>query len=189
MSISGKALELFLSFNDREYRRAFAWELGSKLATQIRLLRERRGWRQQDLANRLGKRQEQISLLENPDYGRYSLRTLLQIAEAFDVALIVHFGSFAELAEREANLTIDRIAPPAYDDQLRTLQGSSDSRLARIPDLAKCRQAGHSLTRDASSDSRPWTSSEQAGLGHLGRLDDERQGLPTLLRTGARWAS
>lgn len=118
-TISGVARQLFRSFGNREYRRAFAAEVGVELATQIRMLREQRFGRQQDLADRLGKRQETISQWENPDYGRYSLSTLRSLADAFDVPLIVRFGTWSELADWNAHISPASLAPLPYEEEAR----------------------------------------------------------------------
>ena len=85
------------------------------MAEQIRETRLNRGWTQADLANASGKVQETISQLENPDYGSYTIKTLQRIAEAFDVALIVRFAPFSELADWMADLSPKNLAVPDYD--------------------------------------------------------------------------
>jgi transcriptional regulator with XRE-family HTH domain len=113
-----KGKQLIESLGDKEYRETFVDEnVSFGLGYQIRALREKHGWTQQELAKRTGKAQETISQLENPDYGRYTLKTLITLAAAFDVALAVNFVSFGEFAERLANLTPERIAPPSYEEE------------------------------------------------------------------------
>ena len=53
------------------------------IASQLRTLRMAREWEQADVAEKLGNRrlQPMVSRYENPDYGRYSVRTLLELAE------------------------------------------------------------------------------------------------------------
>lgn len=112
--------ELIRSFRDSEYRREFATEqVAIGLAFQIRLLRESRGWTQEELAQRTSKAQETISQLENPNYGRHTVSTLKKLAAAFDVALSVRFVSFSELASRTVRLTPQDLAPPSFDEELR----------------------------------------------------------------------
>lgn len=113
-----KRQQILKSLEDREYRREFAADIGTGLAFQIRLLRENRGWIQEQLADRMGKRQETISQWENPDYGRYTLNTLRELAAAFDVALLVRFAPFSELVDWSINLTPERLAPPSFDEEL-----------------------------------------------------------------------
>ncbi|MDA0768847.1 MAG: hypothetical protein BZY79_06545 [SAR202 cluster bacterium Casp-Chloro-G4] len=113
-----KEKQLFESFQDKDYRDTFVQEhIGVGLAYQIRAMREKFGWTQEEFARRAGKRQEVISQLENPDYGSYTLKTLKILASAFDVALQVNFVSFRDLIRNAANLTPEIIAPPSYDEE------------------------------------------------------------------------
>lgn len=64
------------------------------VAYQIKAIREQRGWTQAYLAKLTGKKQSNIARLEDPDYGKFSLQTLLEIASAFDVWLSIEFVSF-----------------------------------------------------------------------------------------------
>lgn len=110
--------EFLETIKDEEYRREFAGENpGVALAFQINLMREARGWTQEELARLCGKAQETISRLEDPNYGRYTLKTLKQLAQAFDVALLVRFVSFGELAEWTVNLDSKRLTPPSYGEE------------------------------------------------------------------------
>lgn len=113
-----KERQLFESFINKDYRDAFVDEhISSGLARQIRAIREKYGWTQQELAERTGKAQETISQLENPDYGRFTLKTLKTLASAFDLALMVNFVSLSELINRVSNLSPSVIAPPNYEEE------------------------------------------------------------------------
>lgn len=59
---------------------------------QIRDLRKARGWTQTELGKRAGMPANVISRLERPDDDLPTLRTLVRIANAFDVPLTVRFG-------------------------------------------------------------------------------------------------
>ena len=86
-------------FDDPEYRSAYVDAMVSNsIAFQIRAMRQKRGLSQQQLANLLQTTQNAVSRIENPDYGRASVATLKSVARAFDVALLVKFVSFGELA-------------------------------------------------------------------------------------------
>lgn len=133
-----KRQQILRSLENTEYRREFAADIGTGLAFQIRLLRENRGWIQEQLADRMGKRQETISQWENPDYGRYTLNTLRELAAAFDVALLVRFAPFSELVDWSINLTPERLAPPSFDEEsqptfTRVALPQDDSNQAQIP--------------------------------------------------------
>jgi transcriptional regulator with XRE-family HTH domain len=70
--------------------------LDKGIAFQIRATRDKHEWSQADLARAIGMSQNNISRLENPDYGKYTLSSLKRIAEALDVALVVRFVPFSQ---------------------------------------------------------------------------------------------
>ena len=126
---------------DEEYRHEFVSEhVIEGLAFQINLIRQARGWTQEELAKRCDMAQESISRLEDPNYGRYSLKTLKRLARAFDVALLVRFVSFGELGEWTVNLTPQKLKPPSYEEERQMsfyqMSGSPEwqARGARVAD-------------------------------------------------------
>ncbi len=115
---TNKHYEFLKELKNKEYREAFMEEIvGTSLAFQVRRLREARDWTQEHLATRTGKAQETISQWENPNYGKYSLTTLKQLAAAFDVALLVRFVSFGELADWVVDVAPERQTPPSYEEE------------------------------------------------------------------------
>ena len=71
--------------------------LRTSIATQIKALRESRGWTQAELAERLETSGPVVSLLENPNSKHPpTIQTLLRVAEVFDVALLVRFTSWGK---------------------------------------------------------------------------------------------
>src|SRR3954470_20953293 len=73
--------------------------LAKGLAYQIRAMRERLGWTQSVLAEKLDTNQNAVYRLESPDYGKATLTTLKKVAAAMDVALVVRFVPFSELVD------------------------------------------------------------------------------------------
>ena len=73
--------------------------LSKNLAFQIRAMRDREGWSQQELAEKLGMNQNAISRIENPGYGKQTLTTLKRVASVFDVCLAVRFVPFTEMVD------------------------------------------------------------------------------------------
>jgi DNA-binding XRE family transcriptional regulator len=73
--------------------------ISKALAFQIRSLREKEGWSQQILAEKISSNQNSVYRAENPNYGKQTLTTLKKIAAAFDVALVVRFVPFSELVD------------------------------------------------------------------------------------------
>ncbi len=94
------------------------------LATQIRMLRDARGWTQARLAREMNSKQSAIARLEDEDYGQYTLQTLQRLASTFDVALMVRFVSFSDLMDYTLNVTAQKLVPAPFD---------SDERLAEPP--------------------------------------------------------
>lgn len=70
------------------------------LAHQIRAIRMQRGWTQDDLAVRMKTTQNVVSRLEDPSYGRYTLKTLLDLAKTFDTGMQVRFVSFITMLQQ-----------------------------------------------------------------------------------------
>jgi transcriptional regulator with XRE-family HTH domain len=100
---------LIRNLADREFREGYLEDqVRTNIAFQIHALRTQRGWTQQQLAQEAGKPANGISRLEDPDYGRVSLTTLLEIAEAFDIALLVQFVEWDDWLQRTAD-----VSPPA----------------------------------------------------------------------------
>lgn len=93
------ALEKFRHLKDKAYRDAYVREhIRIGLPYQIRAMREEecRKWTQKELGDRADKPQNVISRIEDPTYGKLTLQTLLELASAFDVALVVKFVPFTK---------------------------------------------------------------------------------------------
>ncbi|MHB8084299.1 MAG: helix-turn-helix domain-containing protein [Dehalococcoidia bacterium] len=71
-------------------------ELHKAIALQIKALRQSRGLTQKEFANKIGTYQATISKYENESYKGHSIRILKEIAQVFDVVLIIRFTSFSE---------------------------------------------------------------------------------------------
>ncbi|WP_425482234.1 helix-turn-helix transcriptional regulator [Luteibacter yeojuensis] len=106
-------------WRDREYRACYAEAAVEQgVAFQIQVNRKRRGWSQKELADRVGTRQNAICRLEDPDYGSHSLRMLMKVAAAFDVALIVKLASFSTLARESESLSEHQLYAAGYDEEI-----------------------------------------------------------------------
>jgi transcriptional regulator with XRE-family HTH domain len=102
---------------DREYRDAYvAATVRNGVAFQIRAMRESRGWDQKKLATKMGNENLQpiVSRYENPDYGRFTVSSLLDLAKAFDVGLVVRFAPFSELINRDEELSAISLDVASY---------------------------------------------------------------------------
>jgi transcriptional regulator with XRE-family HTH domain len=110
-------------------------------------MREDRKWSQKEFGRRAGMAQGRVSVLEDPDYGKPTITTLKRIASAFDVALVVRFGPFSELAELATNLSPEDLAVPdfAHDAGLQQTQAQPANYLCRRAFMGK---AGAAVTDD-----------------------------------------
>ena len=104
------------AMKDKEYRDYFVEEhIRTGVPFQIRALREKAGWKQKELGNRANMKQERISVLEDPDYSKFTISTLLKLASAFDVGLTVRFVPFSKVLMEEINLS-ETLAPATYNE-------------------------------------------------------------------------
>jgi transcriptional regulator with XRE-family HTH domain len=107
---------LAAEFEDREARKHYAVDfLNTQIALQIKALRQQRGWSQTDLATRAGKHQSQISAMEGIDFRSWKISTLMQLAEAFDLALTVKFESFGQFLEDSLHVDRETLERPSFD--------------------------------------------------------------------------
>jgi transcriptional regulator with XRE-family HTH domain len=119
MSESNNSLreELIENKDDKEYRHGYADEnLNATIATQIKVLREQREWKQEDLAKEAGMKQPMISRYENVNYSSWSINTLKKLAAAFDVYLDVRFQSFQTLVEIAENFGRETLEVPPFTE-------------------------------------------------------------------------
>lgn len=100
----------------KPYRDTYVAEnVRTGLAYQIRALREQRGWSQKDLADRLDTADSVISRVEDPDYGRVTLKTILEIGAAFDVAVLVQYVSFPEMLFKTRDVSPKALEVRSFD--------------------------------------------------------------------------
>jgi len=121
--------KLIEDLRNKEYRDAFAVEhIDTGVPFQIRALREQKGreWTQKELGTRTEMAQETISRIEDPNYGKLTLKTLKRLASAFDLALMVRFVSFSELVEWELGLTSDSLKALSFEQDPYFLQESEE---------------------------------------------------------------
>lgn len=105
-------------FRNRAYRRDYVEGFyNTRLATQIKFLREESSSTQTQLGKTLATQQSAISKLENANYSSWNVKTLRRLARAFDVALQVRFVTFGEaLADIEQFSTAALSKVPFKDD-------------------------------------------------------------------------
>jgi transcriptional regulator with XRE-family HTH domain len=121
--------QLIALLRDKDFRDHFtADQVYELLALQVRQLREKRQWTQAELGVKAGMQQVQVSRLENPDYTGSKISTLSKLASAFDVALIVRFAPFSELADWLSNLSAEAFGPASFDEEASGLKYVTQTR-------------------------------------------------------------
>ena len=100
---------------DRGFRASYmAHSLRAYLADQIRALRG--DMSQKAFGALIGKPQSVVSRLEDEDYGKVTLQTLLDIAAKLDIALVVQFTDFPTFETATADFSERAVAPRSYHD-------------------------------------------------------------------------
>lgn len=98
--------------------------IGKGIGFQIRAIRDRLGWNQEELAKRAGMTQNSVSRLESAGYGKPTITTLRRLADAFDVGLIVRFAPFSEVVDWISGtprinhgLSSESLAPEGFEEE------------------------------------------------------------------------
>lgn len=155
MGTISKRDQVWESLQDPEFRKQFIDEhINVGLAFQIRALRVHQNLTQTKLAELLGSRSKQpmVSEWENPNYGTYTLETLKDLANAFDVGLLVRFVPFSKLVSWTVDLTSEVIAPPRFSEEQTEL--TIDALRTSIKDIpVDANQSRILTTRDVSNSS------------------------------------
>lgn len=104
-------------FQDKETRHIYVDEfLNAKIATQIKVLREQKGWNQQELAEKVGMKQERISVLEDVNYSAWTLATLRRLAEVFDLRINVSFEDFGSFLKEFEDFNKENLQRTSFDE-------------------------------------------------------------------------
>ncbi len=110
----------FKKFLDKPYRDAYIGaHIKNNIAYQTRLMREQRNWTQQQLAEKADKTQNTISRLEDPSYGKLTIKTLLELASSFDVALLIKFVPFSDFLNETQALSAEALSAKSFTEELR----------------------------------------------------------------------
>lgn len=104
-------------FTNREYRYAYAESfLNTKIAAQIRALREQRGKTQSELSELVGTKQSGFSRYEDVSHSVWKTDTLWKIARALGVRLNVSFETFGALIDEKIAFSRSNLERPCFED-------------------------------------------------------------------------
>ena len=98
------------------------------IALQVRELRESKNLSQSDLAAKTGTHQSAISRLENTDYGRMSVQTLIDLATAMDVALVVKFASYEDFLSQHSDVRPSALSAESFSETYERCADSTNRR-------------------------------------------------------------
>jgi transcriptional regulator with XRE-family HTH domain len=162
--------------NDKRMRDAYlSAQTRTKLVNQIRTLRDQRGWSQGEFAHILGKPQSNVSRLENREYGNFNLKTLFELASAFDVGLMIEFVPYEEFLKGTQDLNAKRLRVESFKKEaLEPLRYDSTpveitDILARLSQtISNLRQATSHLERRLSTIPTQKISGEITGNYFIG---------------------
>lgn len=133
LRLHAPALSKLKKFLSKGYRDAYLENsVRSGVAYQIQALRKSSGLSQSEFAAKLGKPQSSVCRLEREAYGRVSVSTLLDIAKALDVGLVVRFTNYVNVLTAtshmsESDLEVDTIFETV---EKAMVQGRQSSRAA-----------------------------------------------------------
>ena len=120
--------QLLSSLRDAEYRHEFVKErVRSSVALQIRALRmQRDNMTQKQLGNAIGMAQTWVSRLENPEYGKMSVATLLRLAEAIDTRLENESRPFSRTVDALSKQGSANYEVPSFEEEFGTEELTPD---------------------------------------------------------------
>ena len=118
MSFVSRKTRVAKLLGSKKAREAYVFENLKRIVPfQIRTMREEREWSQGRAGEAIGKPQNVISRLESPTYGKLTLQTLLQIANGFDVGLLIKFVPFSRLVREYEDVSSTALSAPSVTDK------------------------------------------------------------------------
>lgn len=131
MKLLSKASLVSKLLVSKKFRDAYVYEhIKNGVPFQIRAMREERGWTQTKLGEVSEKPRNVITRLEDPNYGKLTIKTLLEIASAFDVALLIRFIPFSRLLREYDDTSSSALGVPSISREAHQLKKWAQSKAA-----------------------------------------------------------
>lgn len=103
-------------FRDKDYRYAYAESfLNTRLASQIKMIRQQRELTQAQVAELMGIKQSGYARFEDVNHSVWKTDTLWNIARALDVRVNVSLETFGSLIDEKEHFDKPHIERPAFD--------------------------------------------------------------------------
>jgi transcriptional regulator with XRE-family HTH domain len=170
---------MFKKFKEKRYRDAFlASQIRRMIPKQIRATREAQGMTQQELAEAAHTKQTVISRIEKGNgSGNLTIKSLLNIASALDVGLVIRFEPIDRLIDWTENLSSDDFAPRKSEAILDEMEQAAANTSLPLNGSAIKAARGTGQFHSAPDDSPGNNSQKQ-------RVDAEKTNENTLQRAG-----
>lgn len=188
MKLRSKKSTIARLLESKAYRDAYVLEhIKNGIAFQIRALRDERGWTQEDLGEAMGKPRNVVSRIEDPNYGKFTIATLLETASAFNIGLLVKFVPFSRLVKEyedvsPAGLSVRRIT--SFEEAAALLEWAEkdciDTSLDATPSANEIRDLNAMVATSAGSS--PKICIQQSFTPRKGQKTRKRQSKTELRR-------
>lgn len=104
-------------FNSKVFRDTWVQsQVKMGIANQLRNIRGELS--QKEFGEKIGRPQNVVSRLEDPNYGNMSVQTLLDIASKLDIGLIIRFASFGKVVKESTSLTEQDMTPFTFAQEI-----------------------------------------------------------------------
>jgi transcriptional regulator with XRE-family HTH domain len=114
--------------DDRKYREAYIRaSINVNLPSQIRALRLNQEMTQKSLAGEARMKQPRISAMEKPGATRFNIETLVRLAVAFRVGLIVKFVPLSEMLAWENGFSQDSFNVVTFEQDRALLPAAAEA--------------------------------------------------------------
>lgn len=123
MNTQGINLELLSELETPEYHDYFvASQLNKGFSFQMRALRAKQDLTQKGLAELAGTKQSVISRIETNGVTNLSVKSLLKLASAFNLGLVLRFVSLEHLLDWTNPISLEELAPKKSSDVINSLR-------------------------------------------------------------------